>query len=116
MKKILLLIFITLSQLFAATYTSKEAWDHVGEDAVVCGKVVSVYYSKRSKGKPTFLNLDKPYPNSLFTVVIWGDKRDRFENIKSYTDRRLCFKGTIESYKERPEMVIESPSQVIPAN
>ncbi len=116
MKKILLLIFITLSQLFAATYTAKEAWNHVGEDAVVCGKVVSVYYSKRSKGKPTFLNLDKPYPNSPFTVVIWGDKRERFENIKSYKGRRLCFKGTIESYKERPEMEISSPSQVIPAN
>ncbi len=116
MKKILLLIFITLSQLFAANYTAKEAWDHVGEDAVVCGKVVSVYYSKRSKGKPTFLNLDKAYPDSLFTVVIWGDNRANFKNIRSYKDKKLCFKGTIESYKERPEMVIESPSQVIPAN
>ena len=116
MKTILLLTFITFSQLFAATYTTKEAWDHVGEDAVVCGKVVSVYYSKRSKGKPTFINLDKPYPNSLFTVVIWGDNKANFKNLRSYKGKKLCFKGTIESYKERPEMEISSPSQVLPAN
>ncbi len=105
----LLLFFL---QLYSAIYTAKEAWDHVGEDAVVCGRVVSVYYAKRSKGQPTFLNLERPYPNQLFTVIIWGDKRSAFKNIGDFTGKRLCFEGTIQSYHERPEMEIDSPSQV----
>ena len=116
MIKIISVLLVSSLELFSATYSAKEAWNHVGEDAVVCGKVVSVYYSKRSKGRPTFLNLDKPYPNQLFTIVIWGDKRSAFKNIRDFKEKQLCFEGTIESYRERPEMVIESPKQVKPAN
>ena len=112
MIKTIFFLFLSFSQLYSAIYSAKEAWNHVGEDAAVCGKVVSIYYSKRSKGQPTFLNLDKPYPNQLFTIVIWGDKRSVFKNIGDFKGKRLCFEGTIESYRERPEMEIESPSQV----
>jgi hypothetical protein len=40
--------------------TTAEAKDHVGEQATVCGKVASARYAATSRGKPTFLNLDKP--------------------------------------------------------
>jgi hypothetical protein len=43
--------------------TAAEAKDHVGETATVCGSVVSTRYASSTKGQPTFLNLDKPYPN-----------------------------------------------------
>ncbi len=52
--------------------TARQAKDHVGEMETVCGKVVSARYASRSKGQPTFLNLDEPYPNEIFTIVIWG--------------------------------------------
>ena len=116
MIKIIFVLLFPLLELFSATYSAKEAWNHVGEDAVVCGRVVSLYHAKKSKGQPTFLNLERSYPNQLFTVVIWGDKRSAFTKIMSYKGKRLCFKGTIESYKERPEMVLESPKQVKPAD
>jgi len=44
-----------------------EAAKHIGEKATVCGVVASARYASRSKGQPTFLNLDKPYPNQIFT-------------------------------------------------
>jgi hypothetical protein len=46
--------------------------------ATVCGSVVSTHYAPGTKGQPTFLNLDKPYPNQVFTVLIWGESRSKF--------------------------------------
>ena len=47
--------------------TATEAKDHVGEVRTVCGLVVSTHYATGSKGQPTFLNLDEPYPKEVFT-------------------------------------------------
>ena len=58
--------------------SAAEAKDHFGENATVCGEVASTRYVASSKGQPTFLNLDKPYPNQIFTVVIWGNNRSKF--------------------------------------
>jgi hypothetical protein len=59
--------------------TAAEAAKHVGEYAKVCGEVVSTKYASSSRGQPTFLNLDKPYPDHIFTIVIWGDNRSKFD-------------------------------------
>ena len=56
----------------ASNLTPMEAAKHVGENATVCGVVASVHTVSSSKGSPTFVNLDKPYPNQIFTVLIWG--------------------------------------------
>jgi hypothetical protein len=58
--------------------TAAKAKDHIGETATVCGSVVSTRYAASTKGQPTFLNLDKPYPNQIFTVLIWGTSRSKF--------------------------------------
>src|SRR6266852_234261 len=51
------------------------AKDHVGERVVVCGQVASTHFAARSRGTPTFINLDKSYPNQIFTIVVWGSDR-----------------------------------------
>jgi hypothetical protein len=35
-------------------------------------------YAERTRGRPTFLNLDKPYPEQVFTILIWGESRAKF--------------------------------------
>jgi|SRR6266700_8232835 len=52
--------------------SASEAKDHVGESATVCGGVASTHYAASSRGKPTFINLDRAYPNQIFTILIWG--------------------------------------------
>ncbi len=42
--------------------TAAEAKDHIGDRATVCGKIASTHYAKSSKGEPTFLHLNEPYP------------------------------------------------------
>jgi hypothetical protein len=70
-----------------------EAKDHVNERATVCGEVASTHYAIRTKGSPTFINLDKPYPSQIFTVVIWGSDRSAFGNPEeTYRGKRVCGK------------------------
>lgn len=74
-----LFVLIMLSVLrLGGDLTAAQAKDHIGERATVCGVVASANYAQRSKNTPTFLNLDKPYPEHVFTVVIWGADRAKF--------------------------------------
>jgi hypothetical protein len=52
--------------------SASEAASYVGQKKTVCGAVVSSKFAKDSNRSPTFLNLDRPYPNQVFTAVIWG--------------------------------------------
>jgi hypothetical protein len=75
---------------------SRGAANHVGETATVCGTVASANYAAGSRGSPTFLNLGKPYPNHVFTAVIWGSDRPKF--------------GTL--FRARPEVILHDPAQL----
>lgn len=93
--------------------SATEAKDHVGETATVCGSVVSTRYAASTRGQPTFLNLDKPYPNQIFTVVIWGSDRSKFgapEN--DYKGKRICVTGKITEYRNVPQIIAERPQQI----
>ena len=65
--------FPALAQEIPATEVAK----HVGENATVCGTIASEHTATTSKGTPTFLNLDRPHPDQVFTLLIWGDDRER---------------------------------------
>jgi hypothetical protein len=93
--------------------TASEAKEHFGETATVCGDVVSTRYASSSKGQPTFLNLDKPYPNQIFTVVIWGNNRSKFKTPEEdYKDKKVCVTGKITAYDGLPEIIADDPKQI----
>ena len=112
MKTIGLYIFFTLF-LYSASYSTHDATAHVGEYATVCGKVYGGYYAVRSKGKPTFINLDGHYPQQRFTVLIWKEQRHLFyAPERQWIDKRLCVTGLIEIYREIPQIVIYEKNQI----
>jgi hypothetical protein len=93
--------------------TTAEAKDHIGEQATVCGKVASTRYVSNSRGRPTFLNLDKPYPSQVFTVLIWGENREKFGAPEEmYRDKQICVTGKITEYKKAPEIVVSEPQNI----
>ncbi|GIV04292.1 MAG: hypothetical protein KatS3mg015_3122 [Fimbriimonadales bacterium] len=98
----------------ARTYSAVEAKDHVGETATVWGTVASTRYAAQSRGQPTFLNLDAPYPNRLFTVVIWGEARASFAEPpeRAYRGKRICVTGLIETYRGVPQIVVRTPAVI----
>lgn len=97
----------------AATYSAEEAGRHAGETATVCGTVASAHFSERSRAQLTWLDLDRPYPDQIFTLVIFGRDRGRFGTPeKALLHQRLCATGAIRLYHGRPEMIIEDPAQL----
>ena len=111
MKKTLLLaLFLCAGRaLRADDVPASEAQAHTGENTTVCGKVTGVHQATASRGKPTFINFDKPYPNQDFTVMIWDDERAGFGSLEKYTGRQICAHGVITEYRGKPEMVLHSP-------
>ena len=35
--------------------------------------MASEHFAARSKGQPTFINLDAAYPHQVFTILIWDE-------------------------------------------
>jgi micrococcal nuclease len=95
------------------TIAASEAADHIGEHQTVCGAVASTRYASSSRGQPTFLNLEKPYPDQIFTVIIWGRNREKFGRPEvQFKDKDICVSGTIESYRGVPQIEAREPSQI----
>lgn len=91
-----------------------EASRHVGERATVCGEVASTRYAPSVDGEPTFLNLGRPYPDQVFTALIWGDDRPRFGRPpeEHFRARRICVTGKIGSYRGTPQIIVRQPGQI----
>lgn len=121
--KILVIFFISLIFFLLSTSASisqeeyvgaKEAYKYVGKEKTVCGDVASTNYAVRSRGQPTFLNLDQPYPNQMFTVVIWGSDRYKFKNPPEifFKGKRICVMGIIDTYRGKPQIIVRDPNQI----
>jgi hypothetical protein len=95
------------------TVAAVAAINHVGRTATVCGVVASAKFAERTHGQPTFLNLDKPYPNQVFTAVVWGSDRANFSYApESLQGRKICVTGQIGLYKGRAEIIVSGPGQI----
>jgi len=105
----------TVSHTATPQLTASQAAQHVGERATVCGQVASTRYADWVRGRPTFLNLGRPYPRQLFTVVIWGEDRGNFDRPPEVTfeNRRICVTGKIGSYRATPQIIVRRPKQIV---
>jgi len=117
MRRLLVLAFgiVAVATLGAQpqTLTTAEAAKHVGESATVCGRVVGTRFLESSNGQPTFLNFDKPYPNTPFTAVIFGKDRSKFtEPEKTYNNKTVCVTGKIREYRGKPEIEVSALDQL----
>lgn len=98
----------------SGSVAAQDALQYVGSRKTVCGNVESPTYARGSSGQPTFLNLDNPYPNQIFTVVIWGRNRDNFPDApeQMFSARRICATGLIQTYRGVPQIEATDSSQV----
>ncbi|MBL4654037.1 MAG: DNA/RNA non-specific endonuclease [Flavobacteriales bacterium] len=84
----------------------------IGNKARVCGTVVSVKYSERSGA--TFLNLDKKFPNQIFSVTIWKEDRANFSYVPKIEliGVNVCIKGVIENNKGTPTINVKNEKSI----
>jgi micrococcal nuclease len=105
--------FLSIS-LAQETISPQDAANFIGESKTVCGTVASAHFAAKVKGQPTFINLDMPYPNQIFTVLIWGSDRSKFEKPPEtlFSGKEICVTGMIQSYQGRPEIIVKEPGQI----
>ena len=96
----------------AAPLGPDEAARHVGENATVCGLVASATYASGLNAQPTFLNLGKPYPDQIFTAVIFGRDRGKFGTPETRRGKQICVTGEIRLYRGKPEITLTDPKQL----
>jgi DNA/RNA endonuclease YhcR with UshA esterase domain len=83
-----------------------EADKHYGEEMIVTGKVAQVTI----RPKVIFLNLDRPHPDSPFTVVIFPGTY--LADVKALDGKAVEIKGKIKNYHDTPEIVLDSTNQL----
>ena len=90
-----------------------DAVNHIGKEATVCGEVTGAKFSSHRKRKPTFIDFGPPHPNHVFTALIWGENRDKFDYVpESLFGKTICVSGTITEHKGKPEIKVSEPSQI----
>jgi hypothetical protein len=85
-----------------------EASKYYDETMVVTGKVVQVTV----RPNVAFLNLDQPSPNSPFTAVIFEENVSQFVDLQKLKNQAVEISGTITEYRDKPEIILESPNQI----
>ncbi len=94
--------------------STEAAAGHVGSRAVVCGAVVNSVFASGTRGQPTFLNLDRTFPDQPFDLVIWGRNRNAFPSPPevAYQGEHVCAAGRITEHQGVPRIEVSSPSQI----
>ena len=88
--------------------TAAQAKEHIGSEKIVTGKIAEV-----NKGeKLVRLNLDKPFPQQLFTAVIFATKTNLFEDLDKLKGKKVEVSGKITEYSGRPQIVLVSTNQL----
>jgi hypothetical protein len=89
-----------------------DATNYYDQTMIVTGKVVQVTI----RPSVTFLNLDKPFPNSPFAIVIIHGKSSYYGDANALKGKSVEIRGKIKNYKDKPEIVLDSTNQLTVLN
>lgn len=92
------------------TYSAKSNTNS-GKKHTVCGTVVGA--KKHQKGH-VFIDVDKKFPNQIFSVSIFESELKNFSYQPEVylLKQEVCFIGEIANYKNTPNMVISNEKQI----
>jgi hypothetical protein len=91
-----------------------EASQHIGETRTVCGPVADKHTAPTANGNPTFIELERPYPNQIFTVLVWGSDKQEVGDLPA--NGNVCVTGKISTYAGLPEIVLHKAKDWSVAN
>lgn len=82
-----------------------------GETINVCGTVVSTNLSRKGN---VFLNIDKKFPNQIFTATIWKDNLINFsyEPHEELMGKQICIEGEVRNFNGTPSISVEKEEQI----
>ena len=87
---------------------TSDAGKYYDQVMIVTGKVAEVTI----RPTVTFLNLDKPYPNSPFTIVVFHGHSSFYGDANALKGRSVEIKGRIKNYHDQPEIALDNTNQL----
>jgi DNA/RNA endonuclease YhcR with UshA esterase domain len=89
--------------------TPDEAKRHIGEETEVLGVVSRV---STSEDGTTYLNFGPPVPNHDFTALIFRSAASEFPNAADLEGKRVHVFGVVGRYRGKPQVVLETATQL----
>ena len=82
-----------------------------GKKKEVCGTVVSTHLSKNGH---TFVNIDKSFPNQIFSLTIWKSNAHNFSYVPhiELKGRKVCINGKITEQQGIATMNVENEKSI----
>jgi endonuclease G len=94
-------------------YNTLQAYDFIdtGKKVEICGTVVSTFKSKKNN---VFINLDKKFPNTIFTLTIWSKNQANFSYPleKDLLNLEVCARGEVSRREGVMQMNITNEKQI----
>ena len=121
MKTLIFSVLIILSYNIGYSQTeisSEKAKYYVGENVLVTGKIKEI---KESSAGNIFLNFEKKYPNNPCTIVIYAGDREKIQsdfrtNWVNLVNVTITVSGIIETYEDKPEIILRKAEQIVGIN
>ena len=93
---------------------ASDAEQHLGKAVTICGEVGGTRILNMYHGGPTFIDLDFPYPNQTFTIVILEKGKElKFKFAKGLNNKKIiCVTGRVQKHENKPQIVIAHPGKI----
>ncbi len=85
-----------------------DASKYYDQTMIVTGRVVQVSV----RPNITILSLDKSSFDAPLTAVVFAENAGAFKNLESLTNQDVEITGSITEYRNRPEIILETPDQI----
>ncbi len=85
-----------------------DAQKHLEETLIVTGKVAQVTIRE----KLVYVNLEKPFPDSPFTAVVFARATNQFGDLRELKGKEVEIKGKITEYRDRAQIILDSTDQL----
>jgi hypothetical protein len=85
-----------------------DAAKYYDQEMIVTGRVAQVTI----RPAVTFLNLDEPYPDSPFTIVIFHGHSSFYGDANALRGKAIEIRGKIKNYHDKPEIALDNTNQL----
>jgi hypothetical protein len=96
------------SPSFLRRIPAAEAERHFAETVVVTGRVAQVSI----RPKLTYVNLDKPYPQTPMYCVVFARATNQFGDLKQLEGREVEVRGKVEEFQSKAQIILNSSNQL----
>ncbi|MGB6036880.1 MAG: DNA/RNA non-specific endonuclease [Cryomorphaceae bacterium] len=105
---------LSASKLGKGRYNTLQAYEFIDskKKVEICGTVVSTF---KSKNNNVFVNLDKKFPNTVFTLTIWNRNQANFSYSPEmdFMGKKVCAAGEVTRRDGVMQMNLVNEKQVV---